>query len=108
MHLAVIGRAGVYEGLLDGLVGVLEFHILAHQHNLHFVGGMGEALEEFLPSAQVRLVEIFYLEFSHGQFVQMFLVHVQGNLVDAPGIYALDYVAGADIAEQGNFPAEIL
>ena len=37
----------------------------------------------------------------------MFLVHVQGNLVDAPGIYALDHVAGADVAEKGYFSAKV-
>ena len=35
-------------------------------------------------------------------------MHIQGNLVNAPGVYALDHVTGTDVAEKGDFAAKVL
>ena len=37
----------------------------------------------------------------------MFGMHIQRNLIDAPGIDALDYVAGLDVAEQSHLAAQL-
>ena len=108
VHLAVVGRAGMDKGLLDGLVGVLEFHIFADEDDLHLVGGVSDTVEEGLPAGEFGLVEVLDLEFPDGEFIEMLLMHVQGNLVDAPGVDALDNVAGPDVAEEGDLPAEVL
>ena len=30
VHLAVVGRTGVYKGLQDGFIGILQLHVLAN------------------------------------------------------------------------------
>ena len=96
----------MHKGLQDGFVRVLQFHIFAHQDDVHFVGRVFDPFQEFFPAGEVGRCKIIDLQLADGQFVQMLLVHVEGNLVDAPGIDALDDVAGTDIAEKGNLAAQ--
>ena len=96
------------KGLLDGLVGVLEFHVFSDEDDLHLVGGVRDAVEEGFPAGELGLVEVLDLELPDGEFIEVLLVHVQGDLVDAPGVDALDHVAGPDVAEEGDLPAEVL
>ena len=90
------------EGFLDGLVRILQLDILTDKDNLNLVLRVLNPVEESLPPAQFRRSEIVNLEFADGELVQMLLVHVERNLINAPGIDALDDMAGADVAEQGD------
>ena len=103
---AIVRGTGVHKGLQDGFIGILQFYIFAHQDDVHFVGRVFDAFQELFPPGQVGRCKIIDLQLADGQFVQMLLVHVQGNLVDAPGVDALDDVAGTDIAEEGNLAAQ--
>ena len=101
-HLAAAGGAGVHKGFLNGLIGVLKGNVLTHKADIYLLERILEILQEILPSAQVRLVEILYSKLAHHKVIQMLRVHVQRYLVDAPGVLALYHVTGLDIAEKGN------
>ena len=107
VHLAVVGSAGVNERLLDGLVGILQFHVFTHHGDGYFVLRILEALQESLQHFEIRFgcaVGDFHLV--HDQGVQTFVFHVERDLIDAPGIDGLDDVPGAYVAELGNLLAE--
>ena len=69
---------------------------------------MGQTVQEFAPAGQVGGVEVLYLEFAYNQFVQVLRVHIERYLINAPGVYALDYVSWFHIAEQRDFPADVI
>ena len=106
VDLAVVGGTGMYESLLDRLVRILQFHILADKGDIDFVFGIPQAFQKFFPFAQVGLIEIVNPELADGQLVEVLFMHIQRHLVDAPGVDALDDVTGTHIAEEGDFAPE--
>ena len=107
VDFAFIGRTRVYQSFLNGLVGVLQLHIFAHQADRDFVFRIFQALQELLPFAQFRLGKVLDLELANGQFVEMLLVHIERHLVDAPRVDALDHVAGPYVAEQRDLAPQL-
>ena len=87
MHvdLAVVRRTGVNEGLEDGLVRVLEFHIFTDQGDVHLVGMVEHTLQVIVPGRQVGSGQV-EPEMPYYYVVQSLLVHIDRNLVDALGV----------------------
>ena len=106
VHLAFVGRTRVHERFEYGLVGVLKLHIFAHEGYVHFGLGALELVEEVVPGAHVRLREVVNLEMAHHELVEVFLMHVQRHLVDAPCVDGLYHVSGLHVAEHRDLLAD--
>ncbi len=109
MHVdfTFIGRAGVDKRLEDGLVRVLKLDVFAHEGDVHHGFRGLESAEEASPVRKIRLGEVLDAQVTYHELVEVLLVHIQRNLIDAPGIYGLYDVTGLDIAEEGHFPAQV-
>jgi hypothetical protein len=62
LYLAFIDRASVYEGLVNGFVGIRQLVVFANQTNLDLVQRIFEFSEEVLPGDQVRFLGIFQVQ----------------------------------------------
>ena len=72
--LETVKQPGVYQGLLEALVGLLELDILADHADLHRIRGMLDALHQFPPPGhfgvsdrQFQLLENNLVETLRGQ-----------------------------------------
>ena len=106
IDLAVIGHSGVHEGLLDGFICVLKFDILAHKGYIHLLFGVAQFCKECLEPPQLGLAG-FERQMVADHTIESLRLHIQRHLVDAPGVDALDYVAGLDVAEEGHLAADL-
>ncbi len=107
VHLAVVGGAGVREGFVDALVGVLEFDVFADDTDAHVVRGVDDALDKVAPAAEIGLrgVEI---EQATDVVVQALLMELQRHLVNGV-LHVTDFDDSLDghVAEEGDFFADI-
>lgn len=100
---AVVGSRMV-DGLDYGLVGIGELDVLADETDTHWFHLLCSLhlVEESDPVGHVALVVARELELSHGDLVEMLLLHENGHLVDGVDVDTLDYSVGIDIAEKGD------
>ena len=102
VHVHAVPRAGVFECFHDGLVGVFQLHILAHQRNVER-GALGfVSLEEFLPALQVARGFGVHAQALKYDYVQAFVHHHQRHIIDGFRIDALDHGVGRYVAEASH------
>ncbi len=105
---SVVVCCGVVDGLDYGFVGVREFDVFADEaySNGFFVFGVFHFVEEGYPVGHVAVVVSWELEFAHSDFVEVLLLHEDGDLVYGVDVDALDYGVLVDVAEERDFFAD--
>ena len=106
-YLALVCRAGMDEGFLYALVGVLQLDILSDEGDVHLLLRVVDLVEEAAEGAEVWLGKAVQAQMGENHVVEMFLLHVEGNYVDAGSIDALDHVAGLHVAEESDLLSHV-
>ena len=103
-HLGAGVDAGVFQGLVEGLVGVQQIHVLAHHGDGDFPLRMQLVLRHPLPLAEVRRRAI-EVEALHDELVKPPVVEVLGNAVNGVGVHQGHHGPLLDAGEQGDLAA---
>ena len=101
IYLALIGRSGVYKGFLNRFVSVLQLDVLSYEGDIGLSLRIPKAGEERFQGRKVgygRAVGDFHLV--HDEGVQALIFHIEGDLVDTPGVGRFDDVSGAHVAQK--------
>ena len=75
---------------------------------MHFLGGLGAAVEERLPRTQGRTLSDRLMTLAQDGFVEPLILHGHGHLVDARQVLALHDAVEIDVAEVGHLLANAL
>ena len=88
------------QGFGDAEIGVVEFHILAHQCNVDFLGGILNIFYHPPPCCKLWLMA-FDAQHLANQLVQTLLVQKKGDLIQRGSVGAFHDVIGFQIAKKG-------
>jgi hypothetical protein len=107
LHIRQGLQAGVGQGLVEGLVGVRQLHVLAHHGHAHGGLALGElALQHLVPLGEIcrGAVEVEALD---DKIIQPLAVQRAGNTVDGIRIEQRDDRTLLDVGEQGDLAAAL-
>ena len=90
---------------MDGQIGVLELHVLAHERDLDDVAAAVDPLEQLIPLGQVRLTQL-EAEPLADQPVEPFGVKNTRHLVHVGNVRARDDRARVDVGEERDLVAD--
>ena len=102
----VVEGAGVGEGFVDGLVGVLELDVFADDGDVDGVLGIDDAVDEAFPVCEVGSGGLAHAELVDDEAVNLVVAQVEGALIDRVfDIAEGDDVLFLDVAKHGDFAA---
>ena len=108
LHARVGGDARVLERLVDRLVGVLQFDVLAHHPDAHAMLGCDEPADDVLPVGHVRRRQV-QLEGLADQVVHVLALQHERHLVDGVvDVLLLDHRVEGHVAEHRQLAADLL
>ena len=97
---------GMDKTLLYALVCVLKFNVFSNEGNVDRAFRVLKLCEKIFQRRKVWSGKIRDPKFVDDHLVQPFLLHVERDLIDAPGVNGLYDMAGLDVAEEGNLVPE--
>ena len=103
---AAVLEPGVLERFVDGEIGVLELHVLAHQRDLHDLAAAVHPLEQLVPVGQVRLAELEAEPLAHEPVEPLALEHAR-HLVHVGDVRAGDDRARVDVGEERDLVPDV-
>ena len=103
---AAVLEPGVLERFVDGEIGVLELHVLAHQRDLHHLAAAVHPLEQLVPVGQVRLAELEAEPLAH-EPVEPLALEDARHLVDVRDVRAGDDRARVDVGEERDLVPDV-
>ena len=96
------------QGFVDGLVGILQLDVLAHDGDLDLTRGLLTAFHHLgLPMAQV-MRRAAQLEHPQDGIVELLLAEHERHFIHVLDVQRLDHRRGLDVAELGDFAAHRL
>ena len=107
LHLAVVVGGGVREALVDTLVGILQV-VLAHKADAHHLRGRAAQFEEVTPRTKFGRLAHGQPHLAHDGTVQALPLHIDGHLVDAGQVLALDDAFQVHVAESRHLHAHVV
>ena len=102
----VVG-GGVREALVDTLVGILQV-VLAHKPDVHHLRGRAAQFEEVTPRTEFGRFAYGQAHLSHDGAVQALPLHIDGHLVDAGQVLALDDAFQVHVAESRHLHTHVV
>ncbi len=91
------------ESLGDGLVGILQLDIFAHQAHADLTNRIVELVEERLPVLEVQLFLDGHIQLAEHLDVEFLVAHLERHVVDARHIAVLDDAVAINVAEEADF-----
>ena len=107
VHFGTEGVACVGEGFHYGEVGVMEFHVLAYQGDVHGLVGGEDAVHHGFPVFHVAGA-VVQSQFFQGNAVKAFFLQEEGYFVNALGSEVVDDSIRFHVAEEGDFPFHVV
>ena len=106
LYRCPVGNAAVTDSLVDALVCVPEFDVLADHSHPGLLRGIAADGHQFLPLFEVRFAADQPQAF-HGNIGKTLGFEHQGHLVDRIGVHCLDHPVLFNVAEEGDLVLEV-
>ena len=103
---APVGITAVIEGLDEAFVRFVEFDVFSDEGDVHLAGGIPDDVDDVLPGLHVGLARPDVEELADFA-IDVLPVEITRHHVDAFDIAGAEDAVLADVAEKGEFPADV-
>jgi len=97
----------MHQGFVEAFIGIGQIHVFSHDRNANFLSGMGHLLHHILPGFQMGPAGPDIQEI-HNFLIHALLMVDERHFIDAPHILGREDGRHLDIAEERNFPLDIV
>ncbi len=105
-YAGAVGRSGVDERLQNGFVGILQFHVFAHERYVHFLRGVVDPMDKVFPGIQIGFYLVVQFQEVHQDAVQILTLQIERDFVDALLVYGFYDGVRAYVAKKRYFSPE--